>query len=92
MRALRTNGTVGGVDEGLPIAYQVLDEDVPVYASWRAGRDGGPRRLRPSGGHLSGIAIHASAGQRFVPAAQVASRHEHGVDLGLDGGRGGSAS
>ena len=73
------------VDEGLPIAYQVLDEDVPVYA---AGGD-----LVGTVDHVvaardkdifHGIAIRTGGGRRFVAAEQVASLHERGVDLSID--------
>jgi hypothetical protein len=80
--ALRLNS----MDEGLPIAYVVLERNVPVYAS---------------GGELVGTVDHvvaaveqdifhgivigtAGRGRRFVAADQVASLHEHGVDLRID--------
>ena len=73
------------MDEGLPIAYLVLEEDVPVYAV------GG----EPVGtvDHVvaardkdifHGIVIHAGGGRRFVAADQVTSLHERGVDLSID--------
>jgi hypothetical protein len=70
------------VDEGLPIAYQVLETNVPVYAS------GG--ELVGTVDHVvaaveqdifHGVVIKTSSGKRFVAAEQVASLHEHGVDL-----------
>jgi hypothetical protein len=74
------------VDEGLPIAYEVLEKGVPVLAS---------------DGELLGTVHHVVAapekdifhglviatprhGRRFVEAADVASLHEHGVDLRID--------
>jgi hypothetical protein len=73
------------VDEGLPIAYQVLDENVPVFAS------GGEQVARvdhvvsaPAEDIFHGIVIRGAEGQRFVAADQVASLHEHGVDLRID--------
>jgi hypothetical protein len=71
------------VDEGLPIAYQLLDEGVPVLAS-----DG--RQVGTVGSVLAdtgedvfhGLLIETSHnGVRFVEADSIASIHEHGVDL-----------
>jgi hypothetical protein len=73
------------VDEGFPIAYEVLEKNVPVYAS------GG--ELVGTVDHVvaaveqdifHGIVIATSSGQRFVAADQVDSLHEHGVDLKID--------
>ena len=70
------------MDEGLPIAYLVLDEGVPVYAV-----DGNPVGTVD---HIvaavdldifHGIVIRIEGTQRFVLAGQVASLHERGVDL-----------
>jgi uncharacterized protein YrrD len=74
------------MDEGLPIAYPLLEKGVPVLAS---------------GGEQVGTVHHVVAAQeqdifhgvvitlsgsdrRFVPADDVASLHEHGVDLRID--------
>jgi len=83
---LFTLGRYGGsMDEGLPIAYEVLEKNVPVYAS------GG--ELVGSVDHViaavqqdifHGIVIKTSSGKRFVAAEDVDSLHEHGVDLKLD--------
>jgi hypothetical protein len=57
------------VDEGLPIAYQVLDAGVPVYA-----QDGRPVGTvdhvvaAPAEDIFHGIVIHTDAGRRFVAA------------------------
>ncbi len=75
-------GTVYWMDEGLPIAYQVLEKNVPVYAS--DGEQVGTVDhvvSAPAEDIFHGIVIRAEGGQRFVPAEQVASLHEHGVDL-----------
>lgn len=73
------------MDEGLPIAYEVLEPGVPVYAS--GGEQVG------TVGHVvaaleqdifHGIVLDCERGQRFVPADQVASLHERGVDLRID--------
>ena len=73
------------VDEGLPIAYQVLDDGVPVYAS--GGELVGTVDhvvSAPSEDIFHGIAMSAGGSRRFVAADQVASLHEHGVDLRID--------
>lgn len=76
---------MAAVDEGLPIAYPVLDEDVPVYAS--SGEQVGTVDhvvSAPEEDIFHGIVLKAPAGVRFVSADQVASLHEHGVDLRID--------
>ena len=73
------------VEEGLPIAYQVLDEGVPVYAS--NGEQVGTVEhvvTAPSEDIFHGIVMSAAGGRRFVAADQVASLHERGVDLRID--------
>jgi PRC-barrel domain protein len=73
------------VDEGLPIAYQVLDDGVPVYAS--DGEQVGTVDhvvSAPSEDIFHGIVMSAGGGRRFVAADQVASLHERGVDLRID--------
>ena len=70
------------MDEGLPVAYQVLDEGVPVYAA-----DGSSVGTvdhvvaAPAEDIFHGLVIDTGAGRRFVAADQVASLHERGVDL-----------
>jgi hypothetical protein len=79
------------VDEGLPIAYEVLERGVPVYAS-----DGAPVGTvdhvvaAPEEDIFHGLVISTAGGQRFVPADQVASLHERGVDLRIDAGAAGA--
>ena len=76
---------MGGVDEGVPIAYQVLDEGIPVYAS--DGVEVGTVDhvvCAPAQDIFHGIVMRADATRRFVAADQVASLHEHGVDLRID--------
>ena len=78
-------GRLRWVDEGLPIAYQVLDEGVPVYAS--DGEQVGTVDhvvSAPSEHIFHGIVMSAGGGRRFVAADQVASLREHGVDLRID--------
>jgi hypothetical protein len=73
------------VDEGLPIAYLVLDEDVPVYAAG-AERIGTVDHVvaAPEKDIFHGIVIRTAEGRRFVAAKLVASLHERGVDLNID--------
>jgi hypothetical protein len=73
------------MDEGLPIAYQVLEQGVPVYES--DGIQVGTVAhviAAPEEDIFHGIVLNGERGQRFVPADQVASLHERGVDLRLD--------
>jgi hypothetical protein len=73
------------VDEGLPIAYPVLDEDVPVFASGgeQVGTVGHVVSA-PAEDIFHGIVIRVPGGERLVPADQVGSLHERGVDLRID--------
>jgi hypothetical protein len=73
------------MDEGLPIAYGVLDEGIPVYSS-----DG---ELVGTVDHVlaataqdifHGIVMRAGSSRRFVAAEEIASLHERGVDLRID--------
>ncbi len=70
------------MDEGLPIAYQVLDEGVPVYAA-EGGQVGTVDHVIavPEQDIFHGIVLRVDGCRRFVAADQVASLHEHGVDL-----------
>ena len=73
------------MDEGIPIAYQVLDEGVPVYAS--DGEQVGTVDhvvSAPEQDIFHGIVMRAGGARRFVAADQVASLHERGVDLRID--------
>jgi hypothetical protein len=74
------------VDEGLPIAYQMLDAGVPVIAS-----DGeqvgtvGSVLSAPEEDVFHGLLMNTPGhGIRFLEAAAIASIHEHGVDLRID--------
>jgi hypothetical protein len=73
------------VDEGIPIAYQVLEEGIPVYAS-DGGQVGTVDHVvsAPEQDIFHGIVIRAGGARRFVAADQVASLHERGVDLRID--------
>jgi hypothetical protein len=74
------------VDEGFPIAYQVLEQGVPVFAS--GGDEVGTVHhvvSAPEKDIFHGLVIKTpSHGLRFVEAADVESLHEHGVDLRID--------
>jgi len=73
------------VDEGSPIAYQVLERDVPVYAS------GGELLgtvdhvvAAPEQDIFHGIVMAEGKDRRFIAAEKIAALHEHGVDLTID--------
>ena len=80
------------MDEGLPVAYQVLEDGVAVYAS--GGEAVGVVEhvvAAPSEDIFHGLVIRAEPGghpdtgsRRFVAADQIASLHERGVDLRID--------
>jgi hypothetical protein len=73
------------VDEGLPIAYLLLERDVPVYAC--GGEQVGTVDhvvSAPDQDIFHGIVLALAHDQRFVAADQIASLHEHGVDLKID--------
>ena len=73
------------MDEGLPIAYEVLGEGVPVYSS-----DGEKVATvehvvaAPALDIFHGIIVSTDGGRRFIAAEDIASLHERGVDLRLD--------
>jgi len=73
------------MDEGLPIAYEVLEKGIPVYAS-DGDQVGTVDHVvaAPEEDIFHGIVMRTEHGQRFVPADQVASLHERGVDLRID--------
>ncbi len=76
----------GCVDEGLPIAYQVLEAGVPVLAcdGEQVGTVGSVLSA-PEEDVFHGVLINTPGrGIRFVEAAAIASIHEHGVDLRID--------
>jgi hypothetical protein len=74
------------MDEGLPIAYEVLEKGVPVIACDGA-QVGTVHHVvaAPAQDIFHGLVISVDGdGRRFVEAADVASLHEHGVDLRID--------
>jgi hypothetical protein len=73
------------MDEGLPIAYEVLDPGVPVIAS--GGEVVGTVDHVVAAEHediFHGIVMTCAGSARFVAADQIASLHERGVDLRID--------
>jgi hypothetical protein len=70
------------MDEGLPIAYPLLEDGVPVYAS--DGTSVGTVDhvvAAPQEDIFHGLVIQTHSGARFVAADDVAALHERGVDL-----------
>lgn len=73
------------MDEGLPIAYEVLEKGVPVYAS-----DGTQLGTvdhvvaAPEEDIFHGLVIRTDNGPRFIAADDIDSLHERGVDLRID--------
>jgi hypothetical protein len=74
------------VDEGLPIAYEVLEKGVPVLAC--DGEQVGTVHhvvAAPEKDIFHGIVINTpQRRRRFVEASDIASLHERGVDLRID--------
>jgi PRC-barrel domain len=74
------------MDEGLPIAYEVLEKGVPVLAS--DGEQIGTVHHVVAATEqdiFHGLVISTEGhGRRFVEAADVESLHERGVDLKID--------
>ncbi len=74
------------MDEGLPIAYGVLEKGVAVYASDGTNIGVVDHVVAASQQDIfHGLVISiADRGRRFVEAADVAALHERGVDLRID--------
>jgi uncharacterized protein YrrD len=74
------------MDEGLPIAYEVLEKGVAVLAS--DGEQVGTVDhvvAAPQQDIFHGLVISTPGrGRRFVEAADIESLHERGVDLRID--------
>jgi hypothetical protein len=82
---LGVTAKLDGMDEGLPIAYLLLEREVPVYAS--GGEQVGTVDhvvAAPDQDIFHGIVLALGHDRRFVAADQIASLHEHGVDLNID--------
>jgi hypothetical protein len=74
------------VDEGQPIAYEMLDAGVAVLASdgTQVGTVGAVLAAKEKD-IFHGLLINVHGhGVRFVEAASIASIHERGVDLRID--------
>jgi hypothetical protein len=72
------------MDEGQPIAYEVLDEGVPVFAS--GGETVGTVAhviAAPAEDIFHGVVARTASGERFIEAADIAALHERGVDLNI---------
>jgi hypothetical protein len=72
------------MDEGLPIAYEVLEKGVPVYAA--DGTQVGTVDhvvAAPAEDIFHGLVIRTESGSRFVAADEVTSLHERGADLSI---------
>jgi hypothetical protein len=73
------------MEEGLPIAYEVLEKHIAVYAV--DGTQVGSVDHVVAAESLDifhGIVIDTVHGKRFVAADQVGELHERGVDLEID--------
>jgi len=73
------------MDDGLPIAYTVLERDVPVYASDDTLVGTVDHVVAaPEEDIFHGIVARVDGTQRLIPADAVESLHEHGVHLRID--------
>ena len=73
------------MDEGAPIAYQVLDAGVPVIASDGATVGTVTSVLSADSEDIfHGVLVKTAHGILFAEAAVIAELHEHGVDLRID--------
>jgi hypothetical protein len=73
------------MDEGLPIAYQVLERHVPVYSSDQVTVGTVDHVVAAYDKDIfHGIVIDTREGKRLVYADQIDSLHERGVDLLID--------
>lgn len=84
-RSVWSGGSLSDMDEGLPIAYEVLSEGVPVYCS--DGQTLGTVEhvvAAPALDIFHGLIVSTEAGSRSIAADDVAALHERGVDLRID--------
>jgi len=76
---------LSGMDEGLPIAYEVLERHVPVYSSDQVKVGTVDHVVAAYDKDIfHGIVIDTAHGKRLVYADQVDMLHERGVDLAID--------
>lgn len=73
------------MDEGLPIAYEVLEKHVAVFAS-DGTRIGSVDHVIAAVDIdiFHGVVIDTSDGKRFIAAEYVSELHERGVNLEID--------
>jgi hypothetical protein len=73
------------MDEGSPIAYQLLEGGVPVIASDEVEIGTVSSVLAAEEQDIfHGLLVRTDQGVRFVEADVIAALHEHGVDLRID--------
>jgi hypothetical protein len=74
------------MDEGAPVAYELLEKGVPVLAS--GGEQVGTVHhvvAEPHSDIFHGLVISVpGSGRRFVAAEEIASLHERGADLRIE--------
>ena len=70
------------MDEGLPVAYQVLDSGIPAYSA-EGVQVGTVDHVvaAPAQDIFHGLVLQVGGTPRFLEADQVAALHERGVDL-----------
>ena len=73
------------MDDGLPIAYEVLQRDVPIFASDGAVVGTVEHVVSaPAEDIFHGIVAQIGGSSRLILAEDVESLHEHGVHLRID--------
>ncbi len=72
------------MDEGFAVSYEVLERGVPVYSSDEQAVGTVDHVVAAEAEDIfHGLVLRTDAGRKFVAADDVASLHEHGVDLRL---------
>ncbi len=74
------------MDEGLPVSYLALEHHVPIYDA--DGDEVGHVHhvvAAPEKDIFHGIVMNRHGDHFFIAADQIASMHEHGVDLSISG-------
>lgn len=73
------------MDEGLPVAYEVLERHVAVYTSDRVQIGSVDHVIAATDIDIfHGLVIDTAGGKRFVAAEYISELHERGVDLEID--------